>query len=1692
MREINVQWSDTPCPSTPFVVDLHFWSLDEDCCLSPLHTYGVSGWEYRVVSISAAFIVCESDEVYAKVIKKSGSTVSGESFDILSGSQTVFSSQPFVPDQQKTMELCLSDSGNKQFTIVLKFAENGLWSDGSWVAIYGANGNVALKAFMSVKAEERIRFSLYSPVNKGDSWKHSDTFASDWKSYAFQDSAWSATSGSAISVSGTHYFRKSFTGLANMVAIDARFLYKFGIVAYINGIEIYRDNMPAGEVTAATLATGSYPSADYRGILRALVAGSESQAVLAVEIHLTSATQQSLQFDAFLAYYPGLSETNKCFNVPEVASAISPVFTGATKAFDYSNVESATVSRTMLPADLFIDFGRAPLPMFNALRMWPAYSWGNLPSSFDLSGGSSVSGSSWTSLFSPTNVVYSSEWKYWISLLDPVSYPALKLTVSSGQTSRVMIPELQFLICSISDAAAIVYPESSYSYYAKYNTVDLSVSVFGMTNCRTTPTLPNGVTINPTTCAITGVATEGRAQTVYTINAEAGTRTVSGTLTLTFMDCAGSMLRIRRAYQGRASSEAFHIRNTANDEMLLDVPIGHSHPSSSDTIIYYCMTAERFDVTLESDYNTWEKNSYLYVYMILPENEEELMLKARYDSLQSNDITYYLRLPSVASAGQWYYKMGQVPQNWFSEEVSGWQQGSRGSFGESSNQIQLYKRIFTINSLSEVSGFILSIRYKYGCVVYMNGHEAWRNHVAGSLSDSSVANNAYSDVLYRVVSLPGRSITLQEGDASVEYLRQGSNVIAIAVIAQNAEQKTSFFDATVRLMTNEPESHIWDFTATATGTTDEPENAFDGYYYTDVRSSTCSSNSITVTLNNDRYEWISSLEIQNYYGSNTRTVRSFKLYGRGSASDSWTLLKSVSGLTFSMAAQRRRIYFPNNKPYNQFKFENFSTDDETSCAWTVQSLNLYAENVMVNQVPLSYPTNTIIFQNIEMAEVIPTGTGYSDFAVTPALPPGIVLDAQNGWISGTATELMTPTTYQVSATSILGTRSTVSFTLSVEICSNGRNLITVRIRADGNDKENFWKLFAGRTTQGTPLRSVDRFPVRSTYYYLDFCLEHGLFTFVGGDSYGDGWKAEAGYTLTVDQGALELEVMTLSRMGTAPITGTTTFSTFFPFQVEFTDWKVYQGESVAAGWNGVDFDDAAWETKKAAEIANPSVVTTYIRKSFQLTNVDDYQVLNVRMKYAGGVAVYFNGNRVARFNLIDEFDANTESIEVHDATVFSKFHIILVTAGVQEGTNVIAFEVHRPVGTSSSEAFVFDATGVFGVETCSAVVDTFSQLTSSSLSSGTLEGIMDLDPYTMGLLPNSIGVFIEWAVENLEGSKWNSFNLIPAEDVRSISYILFGIRNMQDDQEERTTMLRTYDVTINSRTKPQAAVPVALSSFRWYRWEVLIPPIYSTSFISMHFAYCKASGAVCPGVDSYPPVAEGQISPSSCPAGYRGYAYRECSSGQLGEVKMDQCSYKRPADVRYRSSRFTFVIDLAVTTGLPTYTNIATRFFMDEGVQLPQGLVFNEQTGEISGVPTEPVNATAYTIYASNPSGAASTSVTISVRKGQCKAEDVFPVTEVGTVATYKCSTHGSNLGTKTRECVLGATDGEWKRESGMCISVLTVVILVFIAIVVIVVVVLVLSRFKGRKKATAGSKGMPAKKTLKKGDKKPKQSVKV
>ncbi|KNB42200.1 hypothetical protein JH06_4495 [Blastocystis sp. subtype 4] len=1374
-----------------------------------------------------------------------------------------------------------------------------------------------------------------------------------------------------------------------------------------------------------------------------------------------------------------MTSTNNCFVHYNVASTAYTGFSNAATAISWTR-NSAAQSYSS-PGSITFEFSGSVKSIFNSFRIWPYTYPTRGPSIFILEGAMSTT-STWETVASISGAVYTaSEWNQWNMVSAAPQYPLLKFTAQESQETPISIYEIQFLVCNRPIPTAIDYPETQYSYLRYYEQVNIAPSSFGYSGCLISPALPDGVSIDPNTCIISGRSNVASPLTSYQITSQVGTTQLQASISIAFTECTGAYYKIVRTYKTSPQNEYFRIRDTSNDNIVYEIESGHSHTANADWTHYLCITVDRFDVTFDSTSAYWYSGSYYYMYLMLSDGEEEMVLKGRYDSNQGNVHTHYLRRPSINHSEQWYYKMGEVPTNWHSAETSGWQQAARGSFPTSANRIQLYKKTFNIASLNEVSGLILSIRYRYGVIVYLNGNEAWRNGVIGDLSTSSTVDNSYTDLKYYVVTLPGKQIQTSTVTSPVTFLQSGINTIAIAIVAIADSYTTSYFDAVVRLMSSEQsESHIWEFTATTSGFYSSGSNPFDMYYSTYITAYSCIDNSLTITLSNNRREWISSVQIQNYYSTlySSQVAAQFNLYGRNSNDDEWTLLKEVTGLTYSTVGQKRRIYFINNTPYNQFKFENFGTGNPSSCSWYVQSLDLFADNVLVDIPNFTYDSSVTVFKDIEMAEVIPqNGDGYFNFRINPSLPAGIVLDSQTGWISGTATSESTAQTYTITATNVAGGDVTDTISLSVSLCSGAQGLMTVRIRADGYPSENSWKLYEGRGTSGAVLRSVSPFPVSNTYYYVDFCLENGFYTFEGSDSFGDGWSIGTGYTLTVDMGEMELDIMEMNRQDNKPIYVSTVFSTYFPFQIEYTDWKVIQTD-VSSDWNTVSFDDSTWNTYKAVDIPSTSSITTYIRKSFTMSGVNDYQVLNVRVKYSGGVAAYLNGNLVARFNLAEDFDSLSLSITDHDANVFSKFHVILATAGIEEGNNVFSFEIHRPLSGTTADPVLFDATGVFGVEDCSTVVDSYSSLTSTTPNSGTVDAIMDLDPYTTGLLPNTIGTYIDWTIENLVGSKWNSFNMVGGSTVTSWGFEITGFFNPDDQQEAAIIILDSEPRTITQKTKPQISVPVALAGFRRYRWEVTDTGSTTTSLGSIHMAYCKASGSVCPGIGNYPSVGEGQISPSSCETGYRGYSYRECSGGVLGEVKTDQCVKKPPTNARYRSSQNRFVMGTVVTTGVPSVNNIVDRWYIDEGVTLPNGLSLDSQTGEISGTPTDIMDLTTYTVYAENESGATQATVSIQVRKGTCMAEGVFPVTYVGETAVYECSSQGSYVGTQKRACILGSEDGEWQNASGFCTSVLTIVVIVVVAVVIIAVAIFLLVRAGKKAKAVGGVKG---KKTVKK-----------
>ena len=1600
--------------------------------------------------LTALSIQCDEDKIYIKVIKESVNDCEEESFLIKNQGQVVVRSPTFAEWEREEFEYCLPRNANSQYSLILRDRYGDSWSAGSYMEIRGIYGNLFFKNMMTEDEEEEYTLSLYYAIAKNAAWKITNSFSANWKDFSFDDSAWSAVAFTPTAVTGTQYLRKQFIGLSDMAAYETRILYQWGIVVYVNGVEVYRDNMPAGEVTSETPATGGYPNLDYHGFIRPGLEVAAANGVMAIELHFMQAAA-TLEFNAFVALLAPTAEDTSCFILSE-GIAIDAEVANAERVLDFDKETFASqhVSESS-PLDVVFSFSQTK-PYVNGLRIWPSTEAARAPSSFTWSGKNGEE--AYHDVMNIVDVTYAANTNHYAyGFFAAGFYKTYKLHVTATASGILDLFEAQPMVCAAGAPTTIEFASAAYTFNALFDEVLVRPKLTEFTQCSVQPALPAGVSINAATCVISGISTVGLPLTTFTVTSIMGNRTYQGSFGLTVNLCATAMIDLRRIYKYSAGNEYFSITDSAGTTVY-SIQAQTSQRASSTTHTYMCLTADEFTIHMDCTSAYWYRDSFLFVDLMLSPTESQTIARARHDSKLGLETVVFSTKFVIAPRATWHYKMGEVPAAWFNDAVTGWSEAAIGAFPESPNTIQLYKKTVTLSALPDTAGVVLSLRYKFGCVVYANGNELFRNGVAGELSTSSVAENIYSEVMYRVISLPPT------------MLRQGANTIAIAVVS-TASTKTSFFDCFMRLMPAGQEYRILDdVTVTSTYSTGG-KDMFSDYNGVNIYQFNCFSNNVAVKFGHDRREWINAVIIQLQSTQTTQYPRTFAFEARNTDDEAWTPLRTVGGLTWSQKGQVRKVWIPNTTPYNQYRFNNFGTENPNNCYLRIGRLAILSSAVPSDVPALKYVETgeTItIYKDIEMAELYPNSEVYFDFSIQPELPAGITLDANSGIISGTATGFAALTTYTISAKKVTGEAVQATLALSVEICTGQHSLITLVARTDAWPKFSFYQLFEGRTTTGEPVAQNTEFPVITALNYVDWCLPNAVYTLALCDSKSDGWDNPAGWYLTVDVGEVKFE------MGQVPnkvASVTTVFSSYLPFQVEYSDWA-FAKTGVAADWNSVSFDASAWTVDKAAAIGTNDAITTYIRKEFSIPSLEDYSVLNVRVKYAGGVVAFVNGHKVARFNLADDYDANTLSLASRTDPYVSLFHVILNMVQAATDKNVIAFEVHRPLDKPSGEPVVFDATGLFGVNDCSVVLDSFA-----SLPAG-MDKYFDLTPVTYGSLENKVGTAFEWTVENLEGSRFNAYAW---QTVNAVTRWGFSLYTRKEEADEPIAVLSLVDQKTEALRRVTWNAPVGLAGFRHFKYTTDVAASSSISFSAQFLLFCRAEGNVCPGIDDYPPVAEGQISPGACPAGFRGYSYRTCNGTELSEIKTDTCLYKPPMNITYALGSYTFVRGTEVKTDAPTYVNIITEFAMSTSTPLPQGLEIDPVTGVISGVPTIAMETQAFTVYGTNPKGTALVEILITICNGQCLPDGVYGATEAGSVFTYDCAMGGNYVGTRKRACVLGKEDGEWQNPMGFCLHVGVIVAIVVVVILLIVLAVILIIRSNQKKVAGRVKKPTPAKK---------------
>ncbi|MCP3976576.1 MAG: fibronectin type III domain-containing protein [bacterium] len=172
--------------------------------------------------------------------------------------------------------------------------------------------------------------NTYQPIVDGDLWKYLDDGSeptTSWRHSFFNDQQWGEGTGEfgygdgdeTTVVDGgptndrhiTAYFRNEFeiVNAAAVTGLELRLIRDDGAVVYLNGVEVYRDNMPTGTIDADTLAVSGISGNDEDDWIvvmlgtNALVTGTNA---LAIEVHQVHRTSSDLSFNAELTVNPAL------------------------------------------------------------------------------------------------------------------------------------------------------------------------------------------------------------------------------------------------------------------------------------------------------------------------------------------------------------------------------------------------------------------------------------------------------------------------------------------------------------------------------------------------------------------------------------------------------------------------------------------------------------------------------------------------------------------------------------------------------------------------------------------------------------------------------------------------------------------------------------------------------------------------------------------------------------------------------------------------------------------------------------------------------------------------------------------------------------------------------------------------------------------------------------------------------------------------------------------------------------------------------------------------------------------------------------------------------------------------------------------------------------------------------------------
>ena len=266
------------------------------------------------------------------------------------GSQTALYNSPlFEKNTIVTKNVCIPKTDFDTYDIW----SSEDWDKASYVQFYGPYGQSFFKG-SHVRSDLSLVF--YTPIPKNSLW-----FVLSNRGMHWTDNEWvqgsteeMAAERVPVFVSGRMFFLRKVISIPTdvMAAYEIRVKYKHGIILYVNGYEILRDNMNNGFIAFDAYNINSYSTYEYRGTVRNGFELGSVSASIAIEIH---AGEAITSFDCWMSIYGSSyakSYEQKMYAFPTNATVGGG--TVYTECTDFDSLSSLVVNQ--IPSGFYFEY----------------------------------------------------------------------------------------------------------------------------------------------------------------------------------------------------------------------------------------------------------------------------------------------------------------------------------------------------------------------------------------------------------------------------------------------------------------------------------------------------------------------------------------------------------------------------------------------------------------------------------------------------------------------------------------------------------------------------------------------------------------------------------------------------------------------------------------------------------------------------------------------------------------------------------------------------------------------------------------------------------------------------------------------------------------------------------------------------------------------------------------------------------------------------------------------------------------------------------------------------------------------------------------------------------------------------------------------------------------------------------------